>query len=333
VTTPRVLVCGAGSIGRRHIGNLRRLGAEVSGWRSRTDAGEALARELGIRVHAGLGEAIEAADAVVVATATDRHLEPALAALRAGRALFLEKPVSHSLDGVPELAALAQGRIVEVGCQLRAHPSLRVLAERLAAGADGPVLTFRGAVGQRLDTWRPGTDYRACYSVDASRGGGALFDLVHEIDLVHWLVGPVASVAARLDQAGGLELRAEDLANLILATADGATGLLQLDMLSPVYRRDFELVLRDAVWRWDYAAGTLARDAAGGVEIVHRLPPTFERNDLFLAHMRHFLDRLRDPSLPPLCSLDDGIAVLRTADAARRAAAGRRFVDVAEVAA
>jgi predicted dehydrogenase len=119
-----VLVCGAGSIGRRHIANLLRLGAEVSVWRARSELLDDIACDLPVQVCADLPNAIAEADAVVVATATDQHVAIAAKALKAGRDLIIEKPLSHDWTGVDSLRCLAEGRIVEVGCQFRAHPQI-----------------------------------------------------------------------------------------------------------------------------------------------------------------------------------------------------------------
>lgn len=319
-----LLVCGGGSIGRRHIGNLLRLGAAVIGWRARAEKTEEIAREFGIPTMLDLDEAIAAASAVVVATATDRHREPAMKALRAGKPVFLEKPVSHSREGVAELAALAEGGIVEVGCQLRAHPSLAALRGRLGDGAR--VAGYRLVMGQRLDQWRPDSDYRQGYSADAGRGGGALFDLVHQIDLALWLFGPVRQVAAMLDRRGDLAIAGDDFSNVMLRHADGTVGQIQLDMVSPAYRGAAEVVTLEDVFDWSLAAGTLTRRRGDESEIVAGVPDSFQRNDLFLAHMRHFLSRLDDPSLPALCPLSDGIAALDVLLAARQSHAESRFV-------
>jgi predicted dehydrogenase len=326
----RVLVCGAGSIGRRHIANLREFGATVTAWRSRADLGDALAHEFGITVHSDLASAVASADAVVVATDTDRHLEPALAAARAGKALFIEKPISHSREGIDGFAALVREKrlVVEIGCQLRAHPCLRELHDRVRSGKDGPVHVVRAAVGQRLDAWRPGTDYRQSYSADAARGGGALMDLIHEIDLVLWLAGPVAQVEAVTAKLSDLAIAADDVACLTLTMRSGALAQIEMDMLSPVYRRSVEVVSRDAVHRHDDMDGGLMRSDATGSTAVKQTPPGHERNHLFRSHMEHFLKRLQDPTLPALCSLDDGIAALDVALAARRAAASRTAVTI-----
>lgn len=317
----RVLVCGAGSIGRRHIANLKALGATPLLWRSRSELASQAALELEVDVDTDRTRLLARSDAVVVATAPDSHVALALEALEAGLPVFLEKPVAHDRTGVDALLALARetGLAVEIGCQLRHHPTLRELARRIDTGEDGPVLAFQACIGQRLDQWRPGTDHRTGFSADAARGGGALFELVHEIDAIRWIAGPIARVGATLRTLGDPCLKADDLANLTLELRGGAVGQIQLDMLSPAYRRHTEIICRDALWRWDYLTGELTRtDAQGVSSLVAKPPAGFERNDMFLAHMRHFLSRVTDPQLSASCSLPDGVAVLDVALAARR---------------
>jgi predicted dehydrogenase len=320
-----VAVCGFGSIGKRHAANAARLGARVVVAAHTPRNAEPLCRRMGYLLCESPDEAIALADAVIVATPTDQHIPLALRAARARKAIFLEKPIAADRRGVERLRTAARGLVVEIGCQLRAHPALKILARELAAKRGGRVLAFRGCVGQRLDEWRPGSDYRRSYSADARRGGGALLDLIHEIDLVGWLCGRVDRVAARLSRVSDLDVRAEDLANLLLECRGGAVGSLQLDMLSPVYRRSFEIVCARAVYEWDYVAGVLTRRAPTVVRELWRAPASFERNDLFVAHLRHFLGRVRGSRAEPLCSLASGIAALDVALAARASSLDDRW--------
>jgi predicted dehydrogenase len=312
-----VAVLGAGSVGRRHITNLKALGVRVVAWRERAELAAVLARELEVEVLPKLDDAIAAADAVVVATATDRHLAPALAAARMDRHLFIEKPVAHATTGLADLRAATGHLVVEVGCQLRFHPALRHLRDRIASGEDGRILTFRAAVGQRLSDWRPGTDWKQGYSAAASRGGGALFDLIHEIDLVNWLVGPSHSVSAVLTPSDNPDLHYDTVANLITTTTDGISGQVQMDMVAPCYRRDLEIVTEHSVYRFDYGEGTLQRTSPHGSRSIYRVPKQFQRNQMFLDHMRCFLDRIGGHTDIAGCSLDDGILAVATAHAAR----------------
>src|SRR3989338_3546579 len=91
----RVLVCGAGSIGRRHIANLLRLGAEVSVWRARSELLDEIARDFPVQVCTDLPNAIAEAEAVVVATATDQHVAIAANALKVF--LMIRRPPRSTL--------------------------------------------------------------------------------------------------------------------------------------------------------------------------------------------------------------------------------------------
>jgi predicted dehydrogenase len=314
-----VLVCGAGSIGKRHIANLLQLGAKVSVWRKRSEMLDEVGREFPVQVCSDLSNAIAEAEAVVVATATDQHVAIAAEALEAGRALFIEKPVSHDWVGIDDLRSYAEGKIVEVGCQLRAHKSLVGLALRLGRLQDGTPLTYKLAMGHRLDAWRPTQDYRQGYSASSSRGGGALFDLIHQIDIALWLFGPATEVQAVLAKLSDFAIEGDDIANLLVTHESGITGHIQLDMASPVYRCDVEVMTNKAIFRWSSSDWMLRRQSPDGETIVETVPEGFQRNDLFLAHIAHWLKRMDDTKLSPLCSFEDGVAALRVALGARKA--------------
>ena len=317
--TKHVLVCGAGSIGKRHIANLLQLGARVTVWRSQIHLLRSIRDEFNVEVNQNLDDAIDKADAVVVATATDNHIPIATKVLQANKALFIEKPLSHDWIGIEDLQQLALGKIVEIGCQFRTHPNLIALSQLLHQTGNDNILTYHFAMGHRLDAWRKGKDYHEAYSSDASRGGGALFDLIHQIDLAIWFFGPVAEVNAVLSKRSELDISGDDVSNLLLTHSSGLTGHIQLDMASPVYRCEAEVMTTNSIFNWSYSQGILYNHTQEGIQIVNQVSKNFERNDLFVKHMDHFLERLSDNSLSPRCSLQDGIAALRVAICAREA--------------
>jgi predicted dehydrogenase len=330
----KILVCGAGSIGLRHIKNLISLDADVSIWRSRSKLAKKLSKDLGLKVHTSLEEALSDVDGVIVATSTNKHLEIAVKAAKLEKAIFIEKPISNSLEGLNEFINLVTRKnlIVEVGCQLRAHPNLIKLNELVLKGHLGKLYTYRAVVGQRLDSWRPDTDYRKCYSADKNQGGGALLDLIHEIDLINWITGPIESVQANLSKVSDLEINVEDLVNLILVNESGAVGQVQMDMVSPDYRRKFELVFKKGVLYWDFVSGKLELKKDGKTQIVEVVLKNFDRNSLFLNHMKHFLHRIKDPKINPLCSLDDGIKAQKLAEAAKLSNTLKTVINIKDIA-
>lgn len=316
----KILVAGAGSIGRRHIKNLIKLGVDVSVWRRRSDLARQLEREFPITVFTDLDEAIARADAVVVATATDDHLFVINKAVNIGKPMFIEKPIAQSIDGLEEVGSAIKRKklVVEVGFQLRKHPNLIALSELLSREVEGPIYTFRAAVGHRLDKWRSGVDYRSGYSADSTRGGGALMDLIHELDLVQWQIGNISRVTGSLAKLSEQQIKGDDLTNLTVECVNGAIGQVQMDMLSPIYRRNFEVICRDAIYKWDYVLGTLSKSVKDDWVVIHRVKNNFVKNDMFMEHMKHFLSRLSDDTIPALCEFDEGVRVLRAALTAKR---------------
>src|SRR5918998_182634 len=103
----RVLIAGLGSIGRRHLRNLRQLGVnEIIVFRTRPDP---LAEAPDLPVFTDLTQALAAKpDVVIVSNPTAYHLGVAIPAAQAGCNLFIEKPISHSWDGVEELLSIIE---------------------------------------------------------------------------------------------------------------------------------------------------------------------------------------------------------------------------------
>lgn len=324
----RVLVCGLGSIGQRHVENIATLGALPLAWRARSQQAEEARQRLKIPVYTDIQQAMKECDAVVVATATDQHMPVAIAAAQQGKPIFVEKPISHNLDNIDKFVELAKNLVVEVGCQLRAHPALRELASYLATGEAGNILTYQFAVGQRLDTWRKQTDYRKCYSANIDRGGGALMDLIHEIDLACWFAGPTEQVFCRQSNTGLFEIQGDDISNLILSHHNGAVGQVQMDMISPNYRRHFELVTNRAIFYWNDSDGTVYCHDANKKQALFRPPADLTRNSLFLDHMSHFLARINQAEEAALCTLDQSVSVLKTVLSARQSHLSNRTESV-----
>jgi len=134
-----------------------------------------------------------AVELVSICTPTDTHVDLARQALRAGKHVLLEKPVSLDPAAIDALADEADraGRICAPAMCMRFWPGWSWLREAVRDGRYGPA---HSAVFQRLASrpaWNPG------FYADPSRSGGALFDLhVHDADLAHWLFGAPDTIHA-----------------------------------------------------------------------------------------------------------------------------------------
>jgi predicted dehydrogenase len=316
----KFLIAGFGSIGRRHLRNLRALGEQdILLYRTghSTLADDELA---GLTVETSLAAALaHQPEAVIVANPTALHLEVAIPAAEAGCHLFLEKPISHSLERVADLQQAVTRSAVQVlvGFQFRFHPGLRQVRELLGSGRLGRPLSVRVHWGEYLPNWHPWEDYRLGYAARADLGGGVVLTLCHPIDYLRWLFGEVAELKSFAGHLSDLEVETEDLAEILLRFESGVIGSLHLDYCQQPPAHRMEIVCTGGTIRWDNADGAVqAYSAEAAAWETFPVPEGFDRNDMFLEQTHHFLQVVRGEAAPA-CSLSDGVRALELALAAR----------------
>ena len=338
----KILIAGLGSIGRRHFRNLIALGeTDLVLLRSHraTLPDEALA---GYPVETDLQAALSAhrPEAVIVANPTALHLDIAIPAAEAGCHILLEKPIGDSLERVPALEAALEhgGGQVLVGFQFRSHPTLRKARELLQSDAIGKPLAAHAYWGEYLPDWHPWEDYRRGYAARADLGGGVILTLTHALDYMRYLLGEVAALWSFSGHISPLEVDVEDVAEIGLRFAGGALAGVHLNYIQRPPTHWLEIAGTGGTLRWDNADGVLHwlknpvpfgswGTQAGSPDIATFAPPAgFERNDLFVEQLRHFLEVARGRAAP-LCSLQDGVRALELALAAKRCALDKHMAE------
>ena len=298
-----LLVVGAGSVGTRHLENLRALGkGDVLLYRS----GHGRATS-GLSSTGDLDEALSRRPrAALVCNPTALHVATALTAARAGCDLFIEKPLSHSMDDVATLAAEVAARRLRVlvGYQFRFHPGLRQVKRWLVEGAIGDVASARTHWGEYLPGWHPGEDYRRGYSARRELGGGVVVTLSHPFDYLRFLLGEVVEVSAQTGQRGGFDLDVEDTAHVLLRFASGVLATVSLDYVERPASHRLHVVGRSGLIAWDGTSGVARLHDAG-----------------------HFMACVEGRETP-VCSLGDGIAALKIALAVKQSAAEGQTIRV-----
>ena len=162
-------------------------------------------------------------DAIAVTTPSGFHAEVALAALRRGKHVLVEKPAALSVDDVDRLISEGrrQGRLVGAILQRRFEPAVRALREALSAGALGRIVLIVGeSINHRPQSYYDSAGWRGTRALD---GGVLMNQAIHEIDLVCWLGGPVTSIAAHVATLGHA-MEAEDTATVTIRFANGTLG-------------------------------------------------------------------------------------------------------------
>ena len=265
----KIVAIGAGAWGRNIIRNLEELGALsgiVEGNNQRLNAYAEANPD--IAVYADWRAALASdCDAVAIATPTPTHHEIALAAIRAGKDVFVEKPMTHSAADARELAdaAEAAGRILMVGHLLMYQPAIAWIKDYVEAGELGELFSIRH---ERLNLGR------------ARSAENVIWDIgVHDMAIMLYLIGE-APERVRGTGHRMLGLPVEDEVHVHLEFAGGIRGNIHTSWLWPETTRRTMLRGSHGMLVYDEVAQTVThhrkwidadlQNHDEGSEIVHR---------------------------------------------------------------
>jgi predicted dehydrogenase len=275
-------------------------------------------------------------DAVWITNPSSLHVAPALAAVRAGAHVFIEKPLSDTLAGVEDLARELEtrGLVGLVGYQQRFHPGFERLQACLASGQLGNVYGIQLHVGEYLPGFHTYEDYRRMYASRRDLGGGVTLSQIHEIDFIYALLGLPERVFSLGSKVSNLDIDVEDVASSLLQYRrnDGALVPVELhqDYLERPKRRYLRVMAAHGKVEWSLSEQRLTRwnDAGDVVESVDYASVRW--NDPFLAELKHFLACVRSSERPRV-DVRAGVASLRIALALRKSQETGALVSLAEV--
>jgi len=330
-----IVVVGCGSIGQRHIRNLAEVGVdEIIG----VDHDEQMlneAKKSGADLtYSDLAPAIQQnnIDAGFVCVPNHLHIQIASQLADKGIDLFIEKPLSHTMDGVTDLISKTKENnlISLVGCNLRFHPGIQTIKELLDRDAIGKTVSVKIEAGSYLPGWHPDDDYKNMYSARENEGGGAILDFIHEIDYARWLFGDVSSVSAMAGTYSDLELETEDLGAMLLEFENDLIGELHVDYVQRSYSRSCKVIGTNGTLYWEWQQGSVEEfDPEAEQWVSHRLPE-WTMNDMYIDETRHFLQSIENRD-ETISGLESGKSALEIALAAKRSNTEGRRVSVESV--
>jgi predicted dehydrogenase len=247
----RIAIIGLGSIGIGHVQRLTSYGV-VKAWdvsaQRRNYASELLLPELSIC------ESEEKLwdwdpEYVIVASPNDSHLGYARKAIqRTGvRRILVEKPVSNSVEETNDFQKdYPNDPPVFVVSNLRYHPGIDCI--RRSIDKIGILYFARAEFGHFLPYMRPGQDYTKTYVVDPSQGG-IIFDGIHEVDILLWMLGVAKKVCGRLRSCSKLEIQ-NDHVTATIEHQSNVISNLSIDYLQRRKIRGLELIGSHGTLRW-----------------------------------------------------------------------------------
>ncbi|MBI1812281.1 Gfo/Idh/MocA family oxidoreductase [Candidatus Peregrinibacteria bacterium] len=317
----RILVLGGGSIGTRHARNILGMGVgDVTVFEPDEERRATVKRLLDVQAIADEDEAfaVSKPDIVFVCSPTALHVPQALRAVETGAHVFIEKPLSNTMDGVAELRekTMQKQRVVMVGCNMRFHPGPSAVRELLTEESIGIPLASRISDGGYLPLWRPQQDYRKSYSASPTQGG-AILDCIHEIDLALWYFGPGAVVGSCVLPATSIGLDTDGLAEMLIKHTSGVLSSVQVNFIQHDFRRSCHVIGTEGSLAWDIARGTVERIGRNGVALeVRQQAWNWETNHMYLDELKHFFHAVERQTLP-FGSLEEATQALAIALAVR----------------
>jgi predicted dehydrogenase len=322
VVPMKILVIGCGSIGERHIRNLKGLFAgEIIACDTDQKQLSAIGKKYKTQTCTDLERALgKNVDAALICTPPSTHISIAREVVDRGAHVFIEKPLSHSLKGVDELIERARKKnfTILVGYNLRFHPGLALVKKLCGRGEVGRILSARAEVGQYLPDWRPWQDYRRSYTARKKLGGGIILDGSHELDYMRWLLGEVKEVSCFADKLSSLEVDTEDTAEVLLKFKSGAIAGVHLDFIRRDYSRNCELIGEEGSIVWSYPEALVKVYSARNKK-WRAIRAGGNPNETYVREIEHFL-RCVWGKENPLIDGKEGKKTLEIALAAKKSA-------------
>lgn len=330
--TPHILVLGAGSVGRRHMQNLKQLGCVVSAMDPRNDRLDESEADTGLEHRFQSLDAIpdwSPYDGVVIGSPPAFHVDQAMAVLGAGIPVLMEKPLCPTLEDAERLDRFVQGlpdaRLL-LGYTYRWWPPLQDFRQRLSASGDSPILHARFVMSAHLADWHPWERYQDFFMASKELGGGALLDESHFIDLMYWFFGMPQSITARVEKLSSLEISTDDNVDVIATYPDNLRVTIHLDLFGRPHEKYIRATGENHSIEWCFDPNHV-RWSGEMADDWHQQLYNFERNDMFVAVAEEFLDIIRHDTQPS-CTLADGLNVMRLIEACRHSSDSGQTINI-----
>ena len=317
---------GAGNIAHLHVAAWKALGARVVV--HSVEGAEEMAEQYGLEVAASLDGCLAEAEFVDIVTPSATHKEVTLAAIKAGRNVICEKPLTLTAADSHEViaAAAAAGVRIYPAHVVRFFPAYVAAHSAIQGGRIGDVAVarfFRQASSPAGGGW-----YR-----DVARSGGVIMDLmVHDLDQARWLCGDVVSVYAvqnppTVDGMSPVNVAA----HVTLTHASGAISHCRATWAAAGshFQSGYSIAGSTGVLKYRSTAdsGYTEELQDGGAAADLLIPANTLGESPYLTQLREFAVALRGGSEPRVVA-PDGAAAVYLAEAARASMETGRVIDM-----
>ncbi|MDP1879873.1 MAG: Gfo/Idh/MocA family oxidoreductase [Parachlamydiaceae bacterium] len=327
----KILFIGLGGIGQRHLRNVySKFGSEISylAYRERNfnhtitnnltvEKNVNFIEKYSVEVYSNLSDALlEKPEIAFICNPSSLHIDTCLAVAKSGCDFFVEKPLSHSMEGIEELKSICRSKklITYVGFQFRFHPCYLLFKKLIEEEIIGNLLSVTAEVGEFLPDMHRYEDYSQLYASRKDLGGGVVVSQIHEIDYLYDLFGKPTKVSAFGGHLSNLEIDVEDVAKVLLQMNFKGRKLpisLHMDYIQKPPSRFCKIIGEEGKITMDITNSRVIIEKPGKDIECHDFSD-FERNEMFVKEIDYFFQCVYNRKLPVI-SIEEGIISLKIA--------------------
>ena len=325
----KFLVIGCGSIGERHISNIRSIlpDATIDAFDPQTERISIMSKKY--NANPVPEKQIDSAsyDCVFVCTPPSSHIELAKRALNSGSNVLIEKPLSSSLEGTDDLKKLTSHRrlLAFVAYNFRFNKGINIVRQMIMSGKLGRISYASAYFGQYLPDWRPWQDYKKSYTASKNLGGGIIHDGSHEIDYLVWLFGKPNNIQCQFEFTDILSTDTEAVSDMLLHFERNVLAHVHLDFVRREYRRSLEVLCEHGIIQWSLSEDAVKTyDPSAKSWSILKLNENV--NDMYKAEIIHVLGCIKKKKKSSIINLENGTHTLVLSDAAQKSGqSGKRL--------
>jgi len=320
------LIIGCGSIGARHLYNLKSLGfSTIAIFDENKQKLNDLSKKYDVTKFSSLDSALSIfkPDFSIVCTYPSTHIKLASICINFNSHVFIEKPLSSSLNGIESMLKKADRKNlkVAVGYNLRFDAGLNLLKKNIKKYTNHTPLSILSEWGHNIKWWKPGNNFKNHYILQ--KRNGIILDDSHEYDYVRWLLDDVVvSVYCQTRKSKTIKTQTESIASIILKFKKGTIATFVIDYMRPYYERKCHVICETGDFKWEFVPKndnwkqyeTKANSLVSSRFVNHRKIKTekfdVKLNDMYVNEIKDFINSII-MNKKPLVNGWDGLKTLK----------------------
>ncbi|QMU64028.1 MAG: hypothetical protein GKR88_06800 [Flavobacteriaceae bacterium] len=301
------LIIGGGSIGQRHLKNLKSLGYGDLYCFKRNFSSD-FENKFHCTVITTLEEVEELKpEMMVICNPTSMHIEWVKIANDLKAHVFVEKPLTHSQDQLEFIQKEWQNNSVFfIGFMLRYHPLVKKIKELIDSEKLGRIYSSRLEFGSWLPYWHSWEDYKISYASNKDMGGGVINTITHELDLAQYFFGNPQNVKSVKFNTNILDIDVEEIAESIFIYEDKLVSL-HVDFLQKDYDRSVKILGEKGKIIWDWHTHIVHVQLHKDTDEKYELHD-FDVNQLYIDEINDFINLIKTNTLNHSLDFDHAVS-------------------------